>query len=279
MKTISVLSWNVQNMFRVPEKLRWDSVWHLVAGYTSFEKVLPYLLETSPDVIALQEVCDAELKLASNPGLSKYHVFIPTLNATVNHGRSGSNYNVILSKYPILKTKEIPLPECGKNSENCTRVDIQIGQQVLRIYVCHFPIFGVGIATRLRNIAFILSDAEKHAGPVIICGDLNTTIPKSGWRRVIVRLWHQVLRRELVVDGQFIREDEREAFNAAIAKRGFADVLDLDTPTWSPLKSSSWQLFNLKLDWFATKGLQLEKVSLGEYISDHRAILAKLRLQ
>ena len=271
-KTFTLLSWNVQNSFRVPAALRWDSVWHMIAGYTPFERIVPYLLYTAPDIITLQEIRDAAEKLATVPELSSYHIFIPKNNSKKDHAKPESNSNIVLSKFPIVNAKEISFPESPKNAENCTCIDIQVEKQLLRLYICHFPIFGVGIVTRLTLLERIISDASSHSGPVVICGDLNTTIPKSGIQRIIVRLWHQIFRNEMLAFGEFIKKDEREVLNDYLKKYGFTDVLELNTPTWSPWKASSFELFNLKLDWLITKGLHIRKTTLGEYVSDHKSI-------
>ncbi len=277
-KTFSVLSWNVQSTFRRPPALRWDTVWHLVAGYTPFSKVLPILMGGLNGIVVLQEMHDAEIKLAQDQRFSEYHIFIPVLNSKIHHGKKGFNSNVILSKFPIVAAREIVFPDTKKNTENCTCVDIEVERQIVRIYACHFPVFGVGAATRLTYLKYITSDAAAHAGPVIICGDLNTAIPASGSRRIMVRLWHQVFRSELLVAGQVPKEDERFLLKEALESSGFHDVLDIDMPTWSPFKSNRLELFGLKLDWLAVKGAHVETVEVGEYISDHRSILTTCRL-
>ena len=109
----TLLSWNIQNSFRVPASLRWDSVWHVVAGYTPFKRIVPWLLNASPDIICLQEIMDAKEKLAHVPELSKYHSFTPKRNSRKDHASAQSNSNIVLSKFPIVHAKEISFPECS----------------------------------------------------------------------------------------------------------------------------------------------------------------------
>lgn len=265
MQNLSIISWNTQRELNF-------------TGYTSFKKVQSYLKKTSTDIIALQEMCDAKEMLESIPNFKSYNVFIPQFNKIENDGNSGHNYNVIISKYPILKADEIVFPRWNKDKilENCSRVDIQLDDKVLRIYNCHFAIFRAGIKTRLKQLEYILSDARGHNGPVVVCGDLNVTIPKMGWNRMIIKLWHQEPQKEMFINEKLINYDERELFNGVIKKYGFKECLDLYTPTWSPFKSKIWELFKLKLDWFMVKDIKVVDIKLGEYVSDHRSIQAKI---
>ncbi len=278
LKDFSVVSWNVQSTFRRPPAFRWDSLWHIVAGYTSFTRVAPALEKMHADIIVLQEIHDAKEKFERYKFFLEYNVYIPALNSKVYHGQKGFNSNVVLTKFPIVASKEISFPTTKKYAEHCSRVDMLVDDQILRVYACHFPIFGVGVATRATLLDYVLSDAATHAGPIIICGDLNTTIPRSGWRRAVVRLWHQVFRNELMVDGKIAREDERYVIKNILNRHAFTDVLDINAPTWSPIKSIHGELFGLKLDWCMIKKLQVQSVHLGQYISDHRSILVRCAL-
>lgn len=267
MQTLSVLSWNVQGKVNL-------------TGHTLFKKIKPYIIGLSSDIVALQEMCNAEKMLGKLDTLNGYNIFIPKFNKRRHGGKQGFNHNILLSKYPILRAEEIIFPSWNLKVplENGIRADIQVGGQVLRIYNCHFAIFKVGIDTRLKQLAYILEDARSYKGPTIICGDMNVAIPKKGLRRKIVTGWHQEPRREMSVNGKFIDYDEREIFNKTISKHGFKEVLDLYTPTWSPLKSKRLELFKLKLDWFMVKNLEVTDIKLGDYVSDHRSVEVRCRL-
>lgn len=84
---------------------------------------------------------------------------------------------------------------------------------------------------------------------------------------------------DAMVNGKEITVDERELFNAILRAHGFTEVLNIGTPTWSPFKTKYWELFGLKLDWFAVKNLTMTDYALGEYVSDHRSIEVKLTVQ
>jgi hypothetical protein len=97
------------------------------------------------------------------------------------------------------------------------------------------------------------------------------------------RVWENLYSYEVPLMGFAYREkpiktDERELFYNKIIKHGFQEALNLHLPTWSPIKSEWWQMFNLKLDWFLVKDLEVLHARLGKYISDHKAIQTELKL-
>ncbi len=160
--------------------------------------------------------------------------------------------------------------------QNCTRVKIKINEKHLVIYNCQLTIIKVGIATRLKQLEYILSDAKKHKGPVLICGDMNSLVPKSGWGRGVITTLYREPKKEMFVNGKFIGHDERILFSKIIKKYGFKDALKLNTPTWSCFKSKNWEMFKLKLDWFITKDLKVVNIKLDDYITDHKSIEAEV---
>lgn len=252
MENFSVLNWNAQGQINI-------------TGYTFFKKIQKFLAVHPYDIIVLQEM--PERKLKNLVGLKDYHV-------------AASENKMVLSKYPIANTEVLNFPTFNKKVKlgNSLKVDIKIGQKILRLYNCHFAIFRVGMATRLKQLEHIISDSQSHTGPTIICGDMNVTIPKVGLNRKIITLWHQEPKREMVSEGRYIKMDERERFNRLAEKHGFKEVLDLYAPTWSPFKSGLWELFKLKLDWFLVKNLSVDKANLGDYISDHRPIIVSCNI-
>lgn len=261
MNTFSVLSWNIQGKRNF-------------TGHTLFRKVKPYLTKTPADIIALQETCDAEKLLKNVEELKKFELYIPKRNKRNEVRAREYNNNVILSRYPITRTYEVSFPRLNDkiNLENCSVAEVQISQHILRVYNCHLGIFRVGIATRLKQLEHILSDSLDHKGPVIICGDMNVAVPKNSLNRKIICAWHQEPTAELLVNGKIFKGDERELFNDRLTESGFKEVANLTFPTWSPLKTDVWEMFKLKLDWFATKDLNVLDHTLGGYISDHRFI-------
>lgn len=267
MKTFSVLSWNVQGKLNL-------------TGYTSFKKIEPYLRNATHDILALQEMPDARVKLKPTGILRSYNAYIPRFNSLRYNRERGFNQNILLSKHPFIRVSELTFPSWENHPlENCIRADVQIAKIAVRIYVCHFQIFKTGVSTRLRQLERIFADAKRHTGPIIICGDLNTTIPKPGWRRTLTDIWHQEPIDELIINGKLLTSEERSLFKKDILEHGYTEVLGPRTPTWSPFKTPAWQLFKRKLDWFIIKDLKPLDYKLGEYVSDHRAVHVTLRLK
>jgi endonuclease/exonuclease/phosphatase family metal-dependent hydrolase len=225
-------------------------------------------------------VHNAEQRLANNPVFHDYYLFIPNRNKRSNNRTTGYNSNVILSKYPIIDTQEVVFPKQNNKEhvENCSRADIKIDNQVIRVYSAHFPIYKTGAATRLRLLEFLLKDASTHPGPVIICGDLNTASPKTGLKRTIIHTWHRPRQQDLYIAGTKLLGDERDLFAQSVRTHGFTEVLDIHTPTWSPFKSQYLELFNLKLDWFIVKNMEVERYNLGTYVSDHKSVRVQCKL-
>lgn len=267
MRKLSIVNWNVQRK-------------NPITGYTFLKTIKLHLSTISPDIIILQEMCDARKILKKIPFQKTYHVFIPKLNQKKYNRVAGYNFNVILSKYPIIETREIVFPKFNHRAilQNCTRVKIKLNGKHLLIYNCQLTIIKAGMATRLKQLEYLLSDAHHHKGPILICGDMNSVIPKSGWNREMIALWDRQPRKEMFVDGKLISYEEKELFSKTIKKYGFRDALKLSTPTWSPLKSKIWEMFKLKLDWFIVKDLKVTSIELDDYITDHKSIEAEVRL-
>src|SRR5581483_11689728 len=267
--------WNVQG------RGRWMT--------TPFDKILPELVKNKADIICLQEMTDAEKKFSGLRQFEKYNFFIPEFNLRRDSRKEGFNHNILLSRFPIARAAELAFPFFPKKLvplERAMWADLRIGGQNLRIYNCHFIIRLAGMATRLKQLEFILADAQKHKGPTIICGDMNVATPKQGISRQIIKSWNRWPKEELYFMGEPVRHSEKEAFARLIKQYGFAEILDMNVPTWSFLKTDFLEkpklkldgFFVNKLDWFLVKNLNLVEARLGEYISDHRPVSVKCKL-
>ena len=259
MKTFSILSWNIQGNINY-------------SGFTRLKNIARYLHTSPADIIALQEACDTEQLIDQVPALKGYFSFFPKRSLSSHVGTNGFNQNSILSKYPIVDQKEIDFSNIPSKSplEHCSRTDIQIKRHTLRVYNTHFEIFRTGPLTRLKQLEVIAKDASNHNGPIIICGDLNTSIPQAGWKRFFVRLLHRVPKHELPEDPLIRDLAEKVSFYHAVIKWGFKEALHLHQTTWSPFKTKFWEPLNQKLDWLITKNLRVIKAMQGPYVSDHR---------
>lgn len=274
MKSFSVLSWNIMG-----------KTWHII-DKTFFselsrkkihKQIIKFIDLNNPDIICLQE---APQYLPHN--LDEY---LQKVGYHWTGDRSGkkSNFNIIASKFPFINSGEVILENADNVTSKrmstslsvCLWVDCSIGESLMRIYNCQFRIRGTGIDERISFLKDILKHAESINHPVVICGDMNTTIPKQGFARKIVELVHNEPDSSMYSDGEYHPHDERFIFNSVAEKFGFREVSDLNRATWA-LPYTSWELFKLKLDWFFIKKVECKKYFLGQYITDHRPIFAEL---
>ncbi|MFA5886206.1 MAG: endonuclease/exonuclease/phosphatase family protein [Patescibacteria group bacterium] len=248
----SVLNWNIEGTKYYTS--------------TSLNKITPSLEKSSADIFCLQEAQELREKLSNFNKLQQLNHIFPA---------SEDNRNIILSKFPIISSGELAFPPLTNNPlEKVLWAEIAIETKTLKIYNCHFEIIGVGPQQRASQLAVVLADAKKHIGPVIICGDLNTTIPAAGWGRKFVQWFHKETDASLILDGQCSPLDERYPFVKIAERAGFREALDISQTTWC-IKPFYLEIFNLKLDWFFVRDLKTPRISLGAYISDHRSILAE----
>ena len=277
-RDLSVLTWNTMG-----------STWHLIrktflSGLSRrviYGKMKPFLNDDLSDILCLQEA------LPYLPNGLKSHLQNLGFSSISHADSAKGNSTLIASKFPIIDSGEIMLETPDdfptKNSvdpspRTCLWVDCDINGSRLRVYTCQLRIRGMGIQERLMFLERILSHAQQITYPVIVCGDMNTTIPKQGLARSIVRFIHNEPDDSMVVDGTYHALDERYAFHSVAQRFGFRENIDVEKATWA-LPYTSWELFGLKLDWFLTKGIERTEYSFGPYISDHRPISVVLSIQ
>jgi endonuclease/exonuclease/phosphatase family metal-dependent hydrolase len=254
--TFSVLDWNIQGK--------------KYYTHTSFKKIQPALEKIAADIICLQE---GETIIDKLPYFKKMHKYNYVFSFEDEDG-----INVILSKFKIIKHGQINCPSfLDKTSGEVIWADLEIGKQILKIYNCHFEIDGLGPKERVAALEFILAAAKKHSGPTIICGDFNTTVPPAGFGRRFIQWFHKEPSNSLLIGNEDYLRDERYSFIKIIEAAGYQERTDISKTTWSAF-SIRWEIFNLKLDWFFVRGLKASKAILGKYISDHRSVLVKCKL-
>jgi len=238
---------------------------------TSFKKIKPILETTEADILCLQEGQEFLAKLKEFTKFKNFdHIF--------SHLDS-DGLNIILSKFPIILHGEISLPLRIKTPPGKVLwADIKVNKEIIKIYNCHFGVVGVGPRERANLLKYIFNDSKKYFGPVIICGDLNTTIPASGLKRKIVQLFHKEKNSSLLTSGKYPRADERYSLLNIANKSGFKEAIDISKSTWC-LKFLGLKLFKLKLDWFLTRNIKVNKVVLSDFISDHRSVYVECSIK
>jgi len=262
MSSFSVLSWNTFGIKSYGIFLSFKKAARLIESYTA-------------DIICLQEMNFAKKKLLEFKRLKGYTSVIPYANRRELE-LGVFNNNVILSKFRVIRRGEITFPKIFRflPVERVLYVDLDIHGTPLRIYNCHLAILRAGIRERFSQLERILNHARDCLHPVIICGDMNTFIRESGLARKILAYFHKVHHSSLFLDGKYFLEDERHEFERRAKEAGFTENLSLKATTWS-LFGTGFELFNLKLDWFLTRGISNVSASLGPYLSDHRPVLAR----
>jgi endonuclease/exonuclease/phosphatase (EEP) superfamily protein YafD len=250
--SFSVLSWNIQGRAHF--------------GSTAFAKILPVLNSRLEDIVCLQEVRNKEDALALDDW---NHVY------TKDGANRPKNFcdNVIITKFPVQASGDLifksTLPDIYYGA---LWADLLASAGVIRVYNCHLPIIASGISERLKQIGQVLEHARNFPGPIIICGDMNVTIPRQGLVRKIIQLVHRESDGSMYVTGNYYEGDERYVFKEIVEAEGFIEITDIHKATWSPLKNKHAEFFKLKLDWFFVKGMAVDSVTYGPYISDHRSL-------
>lgn len=146
-------------------------------GRFDLERVGRVLQEIGADVIALQEVGDFRNKTPAekHPELLA-HMLGLHMAFGPNVVRNGRRYgNAILSRLPILKSKNYDLSVGRREPRGALRCDLDIGAgRPLHVFALHL---GLGVGERRRQEGVLLSsdilrDAVRQ-DPVILCGDFN----------------------------------------------------------------------------------------------------------
>jgi endonuclease/exonuclease/phosphatase family metal-dependent hydrolase len=252
----SMISWNVQG----------------TKHYTStkFQKIRPILENSQADIFCFQEgqgILNHREDIKWKKNL-RYEAFL----------EDSEGGNLILSRFPIIQSQNITFQHLNKRpSGKVIRADVKIEEKIVRIYNCHFGIVGIGPRERAKSLKTIIKDSETTSGPIIICGDLNTTIPAKGWRRRIIQSFHKEPPENPMDNPEFFDKDERYHIQDIARRYGFRDNLKITQSTWSlPFR---FEFAKLKLDWFLTKGVEGVSCTLNKYVSDHRMISADLLIK
>lgn len=269
MPDFSLLSWNIMHGRFI------GNIHDAVRGY---------LDKLNPDIICLQET-PGRIRRILHP-IRTRHLVIPKHFTAIREGPR--NHNIIASNFTITASGEIGIPHRANRLKNfigqrdasfATWADISFKGTTVRVYNCHLKTIGAGIGDRLKAIQKIFAHSLSLKGPVFVCGDMNTTLPRIKFIRHLIKFWHRNPSRASMVDGKEWIEDEKFIFYQLARKYGFREALDLDTPTWGiPYSESIEQLFNLKLDWMLVRDMSEVRARLGPLISDHRPIYATCKI-
>ena len=252
-----------------------------------FPRVFLFLKKRLPDIICLQEMPLSERKLRRLKALDGYNLAV-SRQRMVHAKNHHTIANIILSKFLIRQKGDLNFDEGP--SERRIRgfgnwhektivvwVEAEVGGIWLRIYNCHLRVTGVGPKERLADMQKVFEHARTAPGPVIICGDMNTVLPRAGLTRKFIQWFHKIPKDSLNSLAERYSEDERYVYQAAIHQNGFRDLLPLAQSTWA-IPGTAIELFKLKLDWFLVKNISVGQAEFGPYISDHRPVAVAVEL-
>jgi endonuclease/exonuclease/phosphatase family metal-dependent hydrolase len=145
-------------------------------GRTSIKRIASVLRDLEADIIALQEVfsvCDSHVgqveTLASELGLEA------TFGCTRHH-RSRPYGNAILTRWPILESKEMDISWHRRERRGCIRADLETPGGTLHVFNIHM---GTNYFERRHQIRSLLSSQQLHeglSGPRVLVGDFNEWI-------------------------------------------------------------------------------------------------------
>jgi endonuclease/exonuclease/phosphatase family metal-dependent hydrolase len=161
---ITLVSWNIHSGIGTD-------------GRFDLSRIGRVLAEIQPDVVALQEVGDFRglTSRADHPDhlaelLGLHMAYGP--NVVIEGRRYG---NAILSRLPILKSRNYDLSVGGREPRGALRCDLDLGDdKILHVFCLHL---GLSIGERRRQEALLLSaDILRDAArshPLVVCGDFN----------------------------------------------------------------------------------------------------------
>lgn len=216
--------------------------------------------------------------------------FVNRLNKIVGYSIAVSNptktvkifnfYNVILSKYPILESGELLFEEKLNRRRRIFKgkafwTVLEVGNIKIKIYNCHLNLFRQGVEERAEILTKIMTDSKKFKGPVIICGDMNTGVPKDKPYRKIIKVWSKYPMPSKDNIGDYASVNEKFYFLNTAKKYNFSELSDINQNTWRMPVILSRKM-QLKLDWMLYNKLKPIGCRFGPWIGDHRSIIGEL---
>src|SRR5262249_8125549 len=147
-----------------------------IDGRTSIKRIAKVLAELDADIIALQEIfalCDSqqgqvealanELNLRSAFGCTRHHKGRPYGNA-------------ILSRWPILGSRDMDISWSRRERRGCIRADLKTPRGTLHVFNIHM---GTSYFERRHQVRRLLSARHLHddlSGQRVLVGDFNEWI-------------------------------------------------------------------------------------------------------
>lgn len=180
-------------------------------GFTALNRrfILPELREavrsTSADLVFLQEVLGVHnrhaLRYRDWPAMSQYEFLADSMWSDFAYGRNavypdGHHGNAILSKYPIIRYRNLDVSITGPERRGLLHCVLQVpGHAEVHAICVHLSLLESHRQLQLNLMCDLLDSLPDHA-PVIIAGDFNDW-QLRGNRRLSQRLdLHEVFERD-----------------------------------------------------------------------------------
>ncbi|MGE7774383.1 endonuclease/exonuclease/phosphatase family protein [Chitinophaga sp. NPDC101104] len=218
-------------------------------GKLDIQGIATVILATNPDLVALQEVDSATLRIGKSDILKE---LADATGMYIYFGKAmdfdGGGYgNGVLSRYPIQSAYTLPLPSKGKEGEprSAAIVTVQLpGDSLLRFASAHLD-HTEDPADRLSQVQLVLQQLHRSPVPLVIAGDFNALPPSK---------------------------------EIAQLKAHFTDATEKLGPTWpsdKPTQKLDYILLSGKGRWHVSAAAVVEET----IASDHRPVIAELLLK
>lgn len=145
------------------------------------QRIADVVRELNVDVMGLQEV-DSRTGLADHDMQMDFLAKTTGLQAISGQVISydeGHYGNVLLTRHPIAEVRRIDISVPGYEPRGALDVDIKINQQVVRVIVTHFGLFGRERREQARHLLNTLALHENPERLVVVLGDFNEWQPFS----------------------------------------------------------------------------------------------------
>ena len=159
------------------------------------EQIGQYISSESPDIVAVQE-CDWDThrdRAVHQNGVKFMNVLANESGMFGLYGKSinyrGGYYGIgILSKYPILRSERVLLPNDGKTEQRSMLIaDIEMPDSQIITFVCtHLEVKSSEL--RVKQVKFINKYLRKVKNQIIFCGDMNAE-PESEEMAILRKSW------------------------------------------------------------------------------------------
>lgn len=169
----------------------------------SMEEIGSYIKSLDADIVALQE-CDWDTHRERAPkqnGVKFINELAQGTGMFGIYGKAidyrGGYYGIgLLSRYPIVRSERVFLPNIGKKEQRAMLLaDIQLPDGQIVTYICtHLEVSSAEL--RLEQVKFIQKKVKGIKNPVFLAGDMNAE-PDSPEMEFLRKGWDDLTNREL----------------------------------------------------------------------------------